>query len=106
MLPTYRDGDLLLALYGIRPRSGRTGLVDLPPDRHGRPRPLSVKRLSRFPQDTSLWEVASDNAREGVSAAVIGPLPASAVRAAVLVRMPRLRRSRRPGAAPGPGRDR
>ena len=32
MLPTYRDGDVLLVLRGGRPRPGRAAVVRLPPD--------------------------------------------------------------------------
>ena len=37
MLPTYRDGDVLLVLRGIRPRPGRAAVVRLPPEAGGGP---------------------------------------------------------------------
>ena len=39
MLPTYRDGDVLLVLRGIRPRPGRAAVVRLPRTPPGRPAP-------------------------------------------------------------------
>ena len=75
MLPTYRDGDVLLVLRGARPRSGRAAVVRLPPDAHGIPRPLSVKRISgRDPADPTRWWVDSDNAAEGVTSFDVGTL--------------------------------
>ena len=80
MLPTYRDGDVLLVVRGLRPRAGRVAVVRLPPDAHGIPRPLSVKRLrGPDPDDADRWWVDADNAAEGVSSFDVGSLPASDV---------------------------
>ncbi|GGL30433.1 S24 family peptidase [Phycicoccus endophyticus] len=75
MLPTYREGDVLLVLRGARPRPGRAHVVHLPPDRWGRPRPLSVKRLTGTdPDDPHRWWVDSDNPAEGVTSFDVGTL--------------------------------
>ncbi|MBM6400689.1 hypothetical protein JQN70_09860 [Phycicoccus sp. MQZ13P-5] len=75
MLPTYRDGDVLLVVRGVRPRPGRAHVVRLPPDAAGRPRPLSVKRVTgRDPDDPERWWVDSDNAAEGATSFDVGSL--------------------------------
>ncbi|NHA66875.1 S24 family peptidase [Phycicoccus flavus] len=85
MLPTYRDGDVLLVLRGGRPRPGRAHVVDLPPDPAGRPRPLAVKRVTgRDPGDPARWWVDADNPAEGVTSFDVGGLPDEAIRAVVL----------------------
>jgi Peptidase S24-like len=100
MEPTLHDGDLLLVLWGARPRPARLAVVELPGGR-----PLSVKRLASR-QDGGWW-VERDNPAEGVDSWVVGVLPPTAVRALVLARLPsgspsRLRRRpRRPGRARG-----
>ena len=99
MLPTYRDGDVLLVLRGVRPRAGRAHVVRLPPDATGATRPLSVKRLTgRDPDDPSRWWVDSDNPAEGVTSFDVGSLAASEVEAVVLavVRRGRLGSTARP----------
>jgi phage repressor protein C with HTH and peptisase S24 domain len=84
MLPTYRDGDVLLVVRGLRPRPGRAHVVRLPPDAHGHPRPLSVKRVTgRDRSDPQRWWVDSDNAAEGVTSFDVGPLPPSDIVAVV-----------------------
>lgn len=88
MLPTYRDGDVLLVLRGARPRAGRAHVVHLPPDPSGRARPLSVKRLTgRDPDAPDRWWVDSDNAAEGVTSFEVGSLPDAAVEALVVGRV-------------------
>ena len=88
MLPTYRDGDVLLVLRGIRPRPGRVHVVRLPPDTNGRPRPLAVKRLpGRDPDDPNCWWVDSDNPAEGVTSFDIGTLTDEDILAVVLGRV-------------------
>ncbi len=75
MLPTYRDGDVLLVVRGARPRPGRAAVVRLPADPSGRPRPLSVKRVTGpDPADPVRWWVDSDNAAEGVTSFDVGSL--------------------------------
>ncbi|MBR7743776.1 S24 family peptidase [Phycicoccus sp. BSK3Z-2] len=85
MLPTYREGDVLLVLRGLAPRPGRAHVVDLPPDAHGRPRPLAVKRVTGpDPDDPTRWWLDTDNPGEGVTSFDVGSVPRSAVRAVVL----------------------
>jgi phage repressor protein C with HTH and peptisase S24 domain len=80
MEPTYRDGDVLLVLRGLRPRSGRVAVVRLPADRAGTPRPLAVKRVTGpDPDDGSRWWIDSDNAAEGVTSFDVGSLGAEDV---------------------------
>ena len=75
MLPTYRDGDVLLVLRGVRPRGGRAVVVQLPPDPAGRPRPLAVKRLTGpDPGEPHRWWIDSDNSTEGVTSFDVGSL--------------------------------
>ena len=90
MWPTYRDGDLLLVVRGLSPRVGRAAVVRLPPDAAGRPRPLSVKRVSRRDaDDPRRWWVDSDNAVEGVSSLDVGALTSDDVVAVVVARVRR-----------------
>ena len=99
MLPTYRDGDVLLVLRGRAPRLGRAHVVHLPPEPGGRPRPLSVKRVTgRDPDDPARWWLDCDNPAEGVTSFDVGSVPDSAVEAVVLGRVwrGRLGRDRRP----------
>jgi hypothetical protein len=85
MLPTLRDGDLLLVRWGARPREGRVAVVRLPPDPSGRPRPTSVKRLVR--REDGGWWVERDSAVEGVDSWQVGALPERDVLAVVLARL-------------------
>jgi hypothetical protein len=95
MLPTLRDGDVLLVRYGARPRVGRLALVDLPADEFGQPRPVAVKRVTGpDPSGSGGWWVERDNPAEGVDSWLVGAVPADAVRAVVLVRLPRWLRRR------------
>lgn len=90
MLPTLADGDLVVVGYGLQPRPGRLAVVQLPPDESGRARPLAVKRVTGpDPQGGSGWWVERDNPGEGVDSWSVGPVPSSAIRAVVLVRLPR-----------------
>ena len=75
MVPTYRDGDVLLVLRGRHPRPGQAAVVRLPPDATGTARPLAVKRVTgRDPGDASRWWIDSDNATEGVTSFDVGSL--------------------------------
>ena len=88
MLPTYRDGDVLLVLRGVRPRAGRAHVVHLPPDADGRPRPVAVKRITgRDPDAPERWWVDSDNAAEGVTSFDVGSLAEESVAAVVVGRV-------------------
>jgi phage repressor protein C with HTH and peptisase S24 domain len=90
MLPTYREGDVLLVVRGLRPRPGCAAVVRLPPDRSGAPRPLSVKRVSgRDPERPDRWWVDSDNAAEGLTSFDVGPLTSDDVVAVVVGRVRR-----------------
>ena len=90
MEPTLREGDVLLVLHGARPRTGRLALVTLPPDEHGIPRPLAVKRVTGTdPADPTRWWVERDNPAEGVDSWLVGSLPTDAVHAVVVARLPR-----------------
>ena len=85
MLPTYRDGDVLLVVQGARPRPGRAAVVRLPDDARGTPRPLSVKRVTGGdPHDPTRWWVDSDNAAEGVTSFDVGSLEGEDVVAVVV----------------------
>ena len=90
MAPTYGEGDVLLVLVGAPPRAGRAAVVRLPPDSAGRPRPVSVKRLTR--RDGELagrWWVDSDNSAEGVGSADVGTLTSDDIVAVVACRVRR-----------------
>jgi hypothetical protein len=90
MLPTLRDGDRLLALWGglqrpLAVRAGTVVVVRLPPDAAGRPRPLAVKRVVR--REGLRWWVEGDNALEGVGSREVGALADADVLARVLCRL-------------------
>ena len=88
MLPTYREGDVLLVVRGRPARAGRAAVVRLPPDRNGSTRPLSVKRVTgRDPDDPARWWVDSDNAAEGVTSFDVGSLADDDVLAVVVGRV-------------------
>ena len=85
MLPTYRDGDVLLVLRGVRPRAGRAAVVRLPPDAAGQHRPLSVKRVAGpDPGAPQRWWIDSDNAGEGVTSFDVGSLTSEEILAVVV----------------------
>jgi hypothetical protein len=88
MEPALRDGDLLLIVHGLAPRPGSIAVVRLPPDQHGRPRPLSVKRVTGpDPAAPERWWVDSDNAAEGVTSFDVGSLAGDDVLARVVSRL-------------------
>ena len=85
MLPTYREGDVLLVLRGIRPRPGRPAVVRLPPDAVGHPRPLSVKRVTGpDPGAPQRWWIDCDTAAEGVTSFDVGSLTSADILAVVV----------------------
>ena len=85
MLPTYPDGDILLVLRGVRPRAGRAAVVRLPAGPDGRPRPLSVKRVTGpDPAAPQRWWVDSDNPAEGVTSFDVGSLTSEDILAVVV----------------------
>jgi phage repressor protein C with HTH and peptisase S24 domain len=99
MEPTLLPGDRVLVRYGARVRPGDLVLVDLPPGPDG-PRPLAVKRATRR-ESGDRWWVESDNPSHGTDSRTLGALPASAVRARVVLRLPRwARRAGTPPAKP------
>jgi hypothetical protein len=88
MLPTYREGDVLLVVRGTSPRPGRAHVVHLPPDARGAPRPLAVKRVTgRDPEDPTRWWVDTDNAAEGLTSFDVGSLAETDVEAVVVARV-------------------
>lgn len=98
MEPTLRERQLLLIRYAVSPSPGALVVVQLPPDTRGRPRPLSIKRLTHYDADGRAW-VESDNQRAPgrVDSWTVGALDPSTIRGVVIVRLPR--RGRR-GSAP------
>jgi phage repressor protein C with HTH and peptisase S24 domain len=85
MVPTYRDGDRLLVWLRSPRRTPAVGtivLVQLPE------RPLSVKRLVAVEPDGTI-RVEGDNSYGSTDSRELGPLPASALRGAVLRRLSR-----------------
>lgn len=92
MLPTLREGDLLLARRSSTARPGDVVAV-----RWDGPRPVSVKRLLRHEPEG--WWVERDNPSEGVDSWSAGAVPQDGLLAVVLVRL-----WPRPGRlAPPPG---
>lgn len=89
MEPTLHEGDLLLVLWGARPRAGSLAIVRLPRDEHGAPRPVSVKRVTGVdPAAPDRWWVERDNPKVGVDSWLVGSLADEAVLARVLLRIP------------------
>ena len=92
MEPTLHTGDRMVVLNGAPPKLGRLAIVRLPPDDHGAPRPLAIKRVTmRDPDDPSRYWVEADNqGAEGVvdSWTLGHSLPREHIRARVLFRIP------------------
>ena len=85
MLPTLREGDVLLVRGGRSParraRAGRLAVVRLSPDR-----PVAVKRLAV--RDAEGWWVERDNPAEGVDSWQLGrPVPDADLLAVALCRL-------------------
>ena len=91
MVPTLREGDVLLVLRGASLRVGGLAVVQLPGGR-----PVAVKRAVRH--DAEGWWVERDNPREGVDSWSLGAIPDEDVVARVVGRIWPWRR----GAGPGP----
>ncbi|NLT56360.1 MAG: peptidase S24 [Actinomycetales bacterium] len=80
MLPTLRDGDLLLVRWGARPRTGDLVVVRLPGGR-----PIAVKRLvHREPEG---WWVERDNPAEGTDSWQVGAVGEGDLLGVVTVRL-------------------
>jgi hypothetical protein len=91
MLPTLRDGDLLLVRLGAAAGVGRLAVVRLPDGR-----PVAVKRVVR--REPGGWWVERDNPREGVDSWQVGVVPDRDVVGRVLARVWPPGRGRPPGA--------
>ena len=88
MEPTLSEGDLLLALWGARPSRGSVVVVQLPPDRAGAARPVSVKRIGGpDPGEDTRWWLDCDNPREGVTSFDVGSIAPADVLATVVARL-------------------
>ncbi|MFZ1485916.1 S24 family peptidase [Nostocoides sp.] len=94
MEPTLCPGDLLLVRVGAPVRPDRIAVVQLPPDAHGQPRPVAVKRVTGHdPADPTRWWVERDNPRVGVDSWLVGSLHPTEVLAIAVMRLwPRPRR--------------
>ncbi len=91
MLPTLRDGDVLLVRHGAEVRPGRLVIVELPE------RGPAVKRAARRVPEG--WWVERDNPAAGVDSWLVGAIPTADLRAVVVCRLwppGRRRRVRRP----------
>lgn len=80
MLPTLRDGDLLLVRPGPSAEPGDLVVVVLPGDR-----PLAVKRLVARVDDG--WWVERDNPAEGVDSWAVGAVAPGDLLAVVVARL-------------------
>jgi hypothetical protein len=80
MLPTLRDGDLLLVRHGPRAEPGDLVVVVLPGDR-----PLAVKRLVARVDDG--WWVERDSPAEGVDSWAVGAVAPDGLRGRVVLRL-------------------
>ena len=79
MQPTLYDGDRLLVVHGVPPRTGGLAVVRLPDG------VVAVKRATR--REVDGWWVERDNPREGADSWSLGTIPDEAVVARVLVRV-------------------
>lgn len=94
MEPTLIAGDVLLVRHAAEGRPGDVVVVHLPQGPEGS-RPVAVKRLTRVEPDGGLW-VESDALGAGTDSWTLGALPADALVAVALLRLPRLRPLRLP----------
>jgi hypothetical protein len=84
MLPTLREGDLLLVRYGARPRPGDLVVARFVDGT------LTVKRAEgerRTSSGGAGWWLLSDNPGEGVDSRHRGPVPEAAVLGVVRLRL-------------------
>lgn len=84
MLPTLREGDLLLVRHGVRPRPGDLVVARLADGT------LAVKRAveeRRTRSGAAGWWLLSDNPGEGVDSRHRGPVPEADVLAVVRLRL-------------------
>ena len=84
MLPTLREGDLLLVRYGARPRPGALVVARFPDGT------LTVKRAEeqrRTSSGRAGWWLVSDNPDEGVDSRHRGPVAEDQVIAVVRLRL-------------------
>jgi hypothetical protein len=84
MLPTLREGDLLLVRYGARPRPGDLVVARFADGT------LTVKRAAEERRTRSGgvgWWLVSDNPGEGVDSRHRGPVPEEQVLAVVRLRL-------------------
>jgi phage repressor protein C with HTH and peptisase S24 domain len=79
MEPTLREGDLLLVLYGARPRLGSIVVARLPD------RPVAVKRLTMRVDEG--WWLERDNPTEGVDSWEVGAVADVDVLGRAMVRL-------------------
>jgi nickel-type superoxide dismutase maturation protease len=79
MLPTLRDGDLLLVRHGAPVRPGALVVVELP----GRGR--AVKRATMLTADG--WWVERDNPSAGTDSWLVGAIPPQDVHSVVVARL-------------------
>jgi len=95
MVPALRHGDQVVVWWGRRPRLrvGAVLLVDLPGERG-----LGIKRLTALQPRGRLW-IEGDNPAGSTDSRQFGPVPASAVRGRVVLRL-----WPRPGRVPTPER--
>nr|WP_242605608.1 S24/S26 family peptidase [Frankia sp. Cppng1_Ct_nod] len=79
MVPTLRDGDACLVLWGAAPRAGDVVVARLPG------RGLGVKRAA-FVEPDGAWWLRSDNVTSGTDSATFGSVPSGDVLGRVVVR--------------------
>ncbi|WP_322762497.1 S24/S26 family peptidase [Frankia sp. Cr2] len=79
MLPTLRDGDACVVLWGVAPRMGDVVVARLPG------RGLGVKRAAFVEPDGSWW-LQSDNVMFGTDSATFGSVPSQDVLGRVVAR--------------------
>lgn len=85
MLPTYQDGDLLLVLWGVSPRVGRSALIEW----SMRPGVVLLKRVTRSGPEG--WWVEGDGLSTGNDSQTFGWLSHSEILGRPLVRLRRAR---------------
>jgi phage repressor protein C with HTH and peptisase S24 domain len=84
MLPTLRDGDILVVARRAQVRVGRLVIVELPSTGVAR-RGMAVKRATRRVSEG--WWVERDNPLAGVDSWLVGPISPEKVHGVVLARL-------------------